>query len=451
MSGAQCSGRDGLPGARTFVAVMLLALMTGCVTNPITGKQQFSMVGKGELITLAKQAAPSQLASDYGVYAEAQVNAYVTQVGRRLIATLKPGDVVYPDMPFNFQVVNAVYINAYAFPDGTIAITRGMMAELENEAQLAAVLGHEIAHVNCGHTAAAMSKSTVYDALVSGTRGYLASKGSSWADLVGTAGQLGSAVVLASYSREQERQADQGGMMYMVRAGYDPQGMVALMNLLVRISGSNPSALEQMFSTHPMSAERRQAAQARLQSEYAGKNAGSDNQAAFMVATANIRKSKPALKQFATAEGQLAQKQYAAAKTSAEQGLRIAPNDYVGLMLVAQANQNGGNLAAAQQAAALAVRVSPNGARAQGVLAQCALQNKDYATALTHLNAFERQVPGDARTSFYKGLAYEGQGQKQQAEQAYQRFLQQGSSTSAEGLYATQRLQQFAPAPAAAR
>ena len=85
------------------------------------------------------------------------------------------------------------------------------------------------------------------------------------------------------------------------------------------------------------------------------------------------------------------------------------------------------------------------------MLAQCALQNKDYATALTHLNAFERQVPGDARTSFYKGLAYEGQGQKQQAEQAYQRFLQQGSSTSAEGLYATQRLQQFAPAPAAAR
>ncbi len=435
----------------SVMVAVCLAFATGCVTNPITGKQQFSMVGKGELLTLAGQAAPAQFASDYGVANDAQANAYVTQIGRRLVATLKPSDVVYPDMPFSFRVVNAVYVNAYAFPDGSIAITRGMLAELENEAQLAAVLGHEIAHVNCGHTASAMSKSTVYDALVSGTSGYLASSGSSWSDLVSTAGKLGSAVVLARYSREQERQADQGGMMYMVRAGYDPQGMVDLMHLLVRISGSNPSALEQMFATHPMSAERLQVAQARLGSEYAGKNAGVVNQAAFLAATANIRKSKPALKQFETAQGQLAQKQYAAAKTTAEQGLRLAPNDYVGLMLVAQANQKGGNPAAAQQAATLAARVSPAGARAQGVLAQCALQNKDYATALTHLNAFERQVPGDVSTSFYKGLAYEGQGQKQQAAQAYQSYVRRSGASSAEGQYATKRLLQLAPPPAAAR
>ena len=449
---ALCGGPlCGYPLWRAVAAACLLALASGCVTNPITGKQQLSLVGKGELLTLAKQAVPSQFASDYGVASDAQANAYVTQVGRRLVATLKPADVVYPDMPFSFQVVNAVYINAYAFPDGTIAITRGMLAELENEAQLAAVLGHEIAHVNCGHTASAMSKGTVLGALVSGTSGYLASQGSSWADLAATAGQLGSAVVLARYSRDQERQADQGGLLYMVRAGYDPQGMVDLMQLLVRISGANPSLLEQMFSSHPMSAERLQAAQARIQSEYAGQNVGKNGQAAFLAATANIRKSKPALKQFAAAEGQLAQKQFAAAQSSAEQGLRLAPNDYVGLMLVAQACQQGGNLAGAQKAAALAARVSPAGARAQGVLAQCALQNKDYAAALTHLDAFERLVPGDTRTPFYKGLAYEGKGQKQQAAQAYQNFVRRGGTSSTEGQYAAQRLQQLAPQPAAAR
>ncbi|MEI7900343.1 MAG: M48 family metalloprotease [bacterium] len=438
-------------GLTRVAAVFLLALVTGCVTNPITGKQQFSMVGKGELLTLARQAAPSQFASDYGVVNDAQVNAYVTQVGRRLAATLRPADVVYPDMPFSFQVVNAVYVNAYAFPDGTIAVTRGMLAELEDESQLAAVLGHEIAHVNCGHTASAMSKSTVYDALVSGASGYLASSGNSWADIVNTAGRLGSSVVLASYSREQERQADQGGMMYMVRTGYDPQGMAALMKLLVRISGANPSALEQMFATHPMSTERLQMAETRIRTEYAGRNAGVTGQAAFLAATADIRKSKPALKQFATAETQLVQKQYAAAKRSAEQGLRLAPNDYVGLMLVAQANQKGGNLAGAQQAAQAAAGVCPAGALAQGLLAQCALQRKDFGTALSHLNTLERQVPGDARTSFYKGLAYEGQGQKQQAAQAYQRYLQRGGAGSSQGQYATQRLQQLAPPPAAAR
>jgi predicted Zn-dependent protease len=431
---------------RALAGLLLVVLVSGCVTNPVTGQKQFSIVGQSQLLSLAKEAVPSQFAADYGVVSDAQINAYVTKVGRKLVGTLTAADVVYPNMPFSFQVVNAVYINAYAFPDGTIAITRGMVAELEDEAQLAAVLGHEIAHVNCGHTASAMSKSSVLDAMVSGASGYLSSSGSQWADMVGTAGQLGSAVVLASYSREQERQADQGGMSYMVRAGYDPQGMVDLMKLLVRISGSNPSVLEQMFSSHPMSADRLQAAQARVAGEYAGRNAGVNNRAAFLAAAENIRKSKPALKQFATAEGQLAQKQYAAAKSSADQGLRLLPNDAVGLLLLAQANQNSGNLAGAQQAAALAARVNPASARAQSVLAQCALQRKDYAAALTHLNAFERHVPGDSRTAFYKGLAYEGQGQKQQAVQAYQGYVSRSGGRSSEGRYAQQRLLQLAPA-----
>ena len=425
-------------------ALGALVLMTGCVTNPITGRQQFSLLqgesGKSQLVALAKQAVPAQFAADYGVASDAQANVYVAKVGQKLVATLKPSDVVYPNMPFSFQVVNAVYINAYAFPDGTIAITRGMLAELENEAQLAAVLGHEIAHVNCGHTASAMSKGTAYDMLISGTKGVLAVTGSSWVDLVDPVGQLGSAVVLARYSRDQERQADQGGMMYMVRAGYDPQGMVELTQLLVRISNANPSAIEQMFSSHPMSAERLQAAQERARTEYAGQNAGADGRAAFLAATANLRKNKAAFKQFEASERQLAQKQYAQAKSSAEQGLRLAPDDYVGLMLVAQASQKSGNLAAAR-----AARVSPSGARAQSVLAQCALQRKDYAGALSHLNAFERQVPGDARAAFYKGLAYEGQGQKQQAVQAYQSYVRRGGVNSSEGQYAARRLQQLAP------
>jgi len=437
--------------AFVLVSVLSVFLLAGCVTNPITGKQQFSLLqgesGKSQLVTLAKQAVPSQFSADYGESSDAQANAYVNQIGRRLVATLTPADTVFPDMPFNFHVVNAVYVNAYAFPDGTIAITRGMLAELENEAQLAAVLGHEIAHVNCGHTASAMSKSTVYDMLVSGTQSYLASQGSSWADLAGTAGQLGSAVVLASYSRAQEREADEGGMLYMVRAGYDPQGMVDLQRLLVRLSGANPSALQQMFSTHPMSTERLQTAQERARTQYAGKNSGVVNRDAYLAATAAIRKNKEAFKSFAAAETQLAQKQYAAAKASAEQGLRLAPNDYVGLMLVAQAHQKAGNPAAAQQTAALAARLNPSGARAQSVLAQCALQRKDYAGALQHLNAFERQVPGDASTAFYKGLAYEAQGQRPQAAQAYSAFVRKGGTASSQGRYAAQRLQQLQPSP----
>ena len=168
-------------------------------------------------------------------------------------------------------------------------------------------------------------------------------------DLAGT--QATCSAVSASYSREQERQADQGGMLYLVRAGYDPQGMVDLMRLLIRISGSNPSMIEQMFSSHPMSTERLETAETRLREEYAGQNVGVVNQAAFLAATASIRKNRAAFQHFAAAEVLLAQKQAAAAKTRAEQGLRIAPNDYVGLMLVAQAERQSGQIGAAQQTA----------------------------------------------------------------------------------------------------
>ncbi len=432
---------------RRLAAPLALALLTGCVTNPITGNRQFSIVGKSQLVSLAREAVPAQFSSDYGVVDDAQANAYVSQIGRKLVATLTPADVVFPDMPFTFQVVNAVYVNAYAFPDGTIAVTRGMLAELENEAQLAAVLGHEIAHVNCGHTASAMSRSMVYSALIAGAQGYLASKGSKWTDLAGTAGQLGGAVVLASYSRAQERQADQGGMQYMVRAGYDPQGMVELSELLVKLSGSNPSALERMFSTHPMSTERLQAARTRASALQAGGQQGVVNREAFLSATAGIRKNKPAIQKFAEAEKLLASKKSGAARAAAEQGLVLAPNDYVGLMLVAQANQQTGQAAAARQAAQLASRVNPAGARAHGVLSQCALLDRDYSGALAHLNQYERLVPGDASTLFFKGLAFEGQGRQRDAAAAYDAYLRRAGTESNQGQYALRRLQAYTSPP----
>lgn len=271
-------------------AGFILLLVCGCVTNPITGSRQFNMVSQSELLSLSRQAAPAQFAADKGVCSDQALNAYVSRVGRRLLATLQPSDMIYPDMPFSFQVVNATYINAYAFPDGTIAVTRGMILAIENEAQLAAVLAHEITHVNCGHTASAMSKSGVLNLALEGTDLYLGQTGSSWGTVAKTGGQLVGSALLAKYSRDQEREADLGGMDYMVRARYTPQGMVDLMKILVRISNSNPSALEQMFATHPMSTERLNTAIDRRQRHYAHVN-GIDNAADYAEATANLRRT----------------------------------------------------------------------------------------------------------------------------------------------------------------
>ena len=424
-----------------WIACGALALLAGCVTNPISGRQQFSLVGKGQLLSLAREAVPAQFSSDYGVASDRQANAYVAQVGQRLVATLKPEDVVFPDMPFTFQVVNAVYVNAYAFPDGTIAITRGMLAELENEAQLAAVLGHEIAHVNCGHTAAAMSRGLLASALIAGAQGYLVHRDSEWADLAGTAGQLGGAVVLAGYSRAQEREADQGGMIYMTRAGYDPQGMVGLTELLVRLSQANPSLLARMFATHPMSSERLQAARQQARASATSGVPRALNREAFLAQTAGIRRHHAAYQHFARAETELARQRLDAARTEAEAGLRLAPDDTVGLLLLAQARQQGGQTAAARELAARVAGATPDVARAHSLLAECALKERKYTEALVHLAAFEKRVPGDTRARLYQGLAHDWLGNRRQAAAAYEAYLRQGAVGEAEGQFALRRLQ----------
>ena len=425
-----------------FSALILLGVL-GCVTNPITGESQFNIVGQSSLLAMSKQAVPEQFAADYGVMSDTSMNTYVQRVGKKLLATLKPADMVYQDMPFSFQIVNATYVNAYAFPDGSIAITRGMMLELENEAQLAAVLGHEITHVNCGHTASAMSKGNVLDMVVSGAGSYLESKESSWTEVATLAGQVGGKALLASYSRDQERQADQGGMDYMVRAGYNPKGMIDLMKLLVRISSSNPSLLEQMFATHPMSAERLESATARVQSHYANTQ-GQDGAKDYSAAVASLRAKKPAINAFATAETQLASKQTPAALQTVQKGLDLLPNDPAGVMILAEVLASSGQTALAKQAATAALNTAAS-MRAESMLAQCALQQKDYSTALQHLNQLESKGSTDTRISFFKAFAYDGLNKKPEAVESYNQYLTKSKASSTEGSYARQRLQQLVP------
>ena len=119
-------------GAMTAVAVAL----GGCAKNPVTGQSQLMLVSETQEITMDKQAAPHQFSADYGPVQDGAVNSYVDGVGQRLAATSHR-----PDMPYSFRVVNANYVNAYAFPGGSIACTRGILLDMDNEAELAALLG----------------------------------------------------------------------------------------------------------------------------------------------------------------------------------------------------------------------------------------------------------------------------------------------------------------------
>jgi predicted Zn-dependent protease len=198
-------GRGAL-SRRQFMWLTGLAaagVAAGCATNPVTGSTQFMTVSEEEEIQIDRQYSPMQFSDDYGPVQDAALNAYVSGVGRAVASRSHR-----PNMPYSFRVVNATYINAYAFPGGSIACTRGIVAGLNDEAELAALLGHEIGHVNARHTAEQMSKGTVSNILVGGLSIIADVAAPGLGQVASALGGFGAGAFLASYSRDNERQAD---------------------------------------------------------------------------------------------------------------------------------------------------------------------------------------------------------------------------------------------------
>jgi len=168
---------------------------------------------------------------------------------------------------FSYTVLNDDVVNAFALPGGPIYISKGLLFRLNNEAELAFVLGHETGHVVAQHVGRQMSKSTEAQLLLAGVGAAVGGKDA------GTSGQLAQAasqfadqMYLLKYSREEESQADLLGIQYLVAAGYDPRASIAVMQILEKASGGKGGA--DWFSTHPSSANRVKELQDLIQQKY---------------------------------------------------------------------------------------------------------------------------------------------------------------------------------------
>ena len=298
-----------------------LPLISGCATDPVTGQSQFVTISEQDEIALDRQQSPYQFSSDYGMVQDVQLNAYINRVGKELAArSHRPG------MPFSFRAVNAAYINAYAFPGGSIAATRGILVELNNEAELAGLLGHEIGHVCARHVAEQAGKGTLAQLLLAGATIATSAAGyGGAADLVQGLGGIGAGALLAHYSRDNEREADALGMEYMTRTGYSPTGMVELMEILQQNGRNRPGAIELMFSTHPMSEERLRNAQRAANGQYRQMLDGAVNRERYMDHTAGLRRIKGAITALQQGSTALGKKKYQAAEAAFKQAYRLHP------------------------------------------------------------------------------------------------------------------------------
>jgi predicted Zn-dependent protease len=407
---------------REFLRLSSLAAVgfaAGCATNPVTGKSQFMLVSEDQEIQIDRQYSPYQFSADYGAVQDKTLNDYVDRTGKNMAARTHR-----THMPYSFRVVNANYVNAYAFPGGSIACTRGILLSLDNEAELAALLGHELGHVNARHTAEQMSKGMVTQAVIGGLAAAVGTQGAFYGDIASQLGQIGAGALLASYSRDNERQADALGMEYMVQSGYSPQGMVGLMDMLQSIGKHQPSAIELMFATHPMSEERYQTAVQTAGTKYKAADNKPLYRERYMDHTAGLRARKTAIEEMQKGEEQIGKQNFAAADTHLRKALKQAPDDYTALVMMSKSQLLQKKWIVGRQYAEMAQQAYPQEAQAYHLSGFAKIQLKDYDGALEEFNRYDQVLADNPNSLFFKGYCYEGMQEYPQAGREYQRYLQ---------------------------
>ena len=240
-----------VPFSTILLAGALAFAPSGCARNPVTGKNEISLVSESQEIEMGRQSA-QQVQQSIGFYDDPQVQAYVSAVGMKMAKASER-----PNLPWEFHVVNDASVNAFALPGGFIYVTRGLMTYINNEAELATVIGHEIGHVTNRHTVQQISKAQVAQ-LGLGIGSILSSD---VAKVAGIASQ-GLGILFLKYSRDAENQADLAGFRYALGQNYDVREMGSVFQTLDRVSGGG--RLPEWLATHPNPGTRIQNTQARL-------------------------------------------------------------------------------------------------------------------------------------------------------------------------------------------
>lgn len=309
-----------------LVCLCLLLAVAGCQVNPVTGERHLQFYGTDwEQNIGASMYAPLRQSQGGDYRLDPELTAYVRSVGSQLAAHAKRKD----ELQFEFHVLNDSTPNAWALPGGKIVVNRGLLTELNSEAELAAVLGHEIVHADAAHGARAQSKGMVTQIGAIAGMVLISSKTDSSAGQQAAAiiPAIGAQLISTKYGRDAERESDYYGMQYMSAAGYDPQGAVELQETFVRLSEGRPDDwLSGLFASHPPSRERVELNRETAKALPAGGETGKDR---YQQQIAFLNKVKPAYDAYDKAIAAAVKEDYPTAQSELDKALALEPREAI--------------------------------------------------------------------------------------------------------------------------
>ena len=388
-----------------------VVVLSGCATNPVTGKKELSFVGEDWELSVGKQQYSPGRQSQGGDYvADPQVQAYVNKVGQRLAA------VSDRKLPYEFKVINSGVPNAWALPGGKIAINRGLLTKMKSESELAAVLGHEIVHSAAKHGAKGMTRGVLLQGgLLAAT---VASSGKKYSDLAQMGASVGAQLINTRYGRDAERESDRYGIEYMARAGYDPQGAVDLQATFLELSKDSTRGkdfISGLFASHPPSEERLATNKAIV----ARMNTGGEIKAReYRQNIARLLKAEPAYEAFEEAQKAIKEKNLPRARSLTQRAISIEPREAHFHSLLGDLDNEQGNFSSARRNYSKAIGLNEEFFYYHLQLGLVSEKVKDFSTARRSLTRSLELLP-TANAHNALGNIARATGQRQEAVAQY--------------------------------
>lgn len=394
-----------------------LSLLTACAINPVTGQQELVLMSEQQELAMGAQYYPQTTQLSNGLVPHDQgLQSYVSQVGHKLARVSHR-----PDIPWEFNVVNSDQVNAFALPGGKISLTRGLLAKMDSEDEMASVLAHEIGHVTARHSVTQYTRGAFISMAAAGVG--LALTDSDYTEVGTMAAGVAGGLLMLSYSRDQERQADDLGYDYMVRAGYNPEGQIKTFQMFEELDQSEPDFIEAMMSSHPLTSDRVLAAQQRVAAAPPSVRNRPLQVNRFQQALARQKKRQPAYAAEAKGDALMASKNYGAAAKQYRRAAQLYGGDGVFLTKLAVAEYRQNDLRQAKRNSAEGAQLSPNVYFPNFVAGTIHYKMKDYAGAQRYLSQADKLLPSQPQNKLFLAASYERLGNRQAAVRYYRQVI----------------------------
>ena len=403
----------------TAYIFIFLFIFQGCSVNPVTGKKELSLMSESMENSVGEENYPVYTQISSGEYPDAKLQAYISSIGLKLAKLTHR-----PNLNYEFNVVNSSIPNAYAIPGGKISITRGLLVKMNNEDQVAAVIGHELGHVNARHTASQYTKTILTQAVLLGAAYYLDQKKIKHGELYLAAGSAGMQLMLLKYSRDHERQADELGLQYMASASYNPAAFTDVMKIINSLNDKEPSKWEVMLSTHPLTSERINDAQKRIDSIYSHLLSRRLSVQSFNSNVSLLKNNTIAYESFDKGTAFLEEKKYEEAEKYFLEAIKLYKNDSLFYSNLANAKFGKKDYISARQYASQSVLMNDKLFLNHFIKGISETELKNYGASINDLKKANALIENHPAAIFYLAKSYDGAGNKTEALTYYKKTLE---------------------------